>query len=546
MSSTTRAWWGYTREATFASTRSTVSVPVADGTALDCSLLRPATNGAPAEGKFPGLVVEFTPYAELRTSYEGEAEYFVTRGYNSLICNVRGTGRSGGTWQNAGSAQDRKDARDLVEWLAAQPFSDGRIGMFGESYGGQTSYGAAIEQAPHLVAVAPLQSPASLYDDVIYPGGIKTTESGAIDNWPPTAQFLSQGRIDAAAEYATNRQHPTFDDYWQSRSFAGRYDRIKVPVLAMGGWIDGYFRSGTLANIEGALDRTWAVYGPWPHRSPIAFPGCTGLCDPAGLAPGLLLAWFDHWVKKLPAIPIPPRPTFVSYERPDAGGAGWREIVNYSPRNTVGTRTLSLTAEGTLSEQTTGQGTGTGSGVGVGGASSAPAESAGAPTFHQPADPTAPGGSVTFRTAPLTEPRAVFGHPTLRLRASPSGSDANLYVELLDVAADGTTTLVNDGFLRASHRASHTSPTPVAVGAVTTFEIGIRANHYQFAAGHRVAVRISGGAANALTPNATPVDVTIVTGAEGSVLRLPTIPPASPTTSATPSASIPTTLAPAA
>nr|MDT0667366.1 CocE/NonD family hydrolase [Micromonospora sp. DSM 115978] len=128
-------------------------MPVSDGTELDCTLVRPAAGGAAADGTFPGLVIEFSPYAVLRATYESEASYFASRGYNGLICNVRGTGASDGTWQNAMSAQDGRDARDLVEWLATQPFSDGRVGMFGESYGGQTTYGAAVEQAPHLVAI---------------------------------------------------------------------------------------------------------------------------------------------------------------------------------------------------------------------------------------------------------------------------------------------------------------------------------------------------------------------------------------------------------
>ncbi|SQE00453.1 Peptidase S15 [Parafrankia sp. Ea1.12] len=511
LSAATNAWWSYTRPATFDSTRTSVKVPAGDGTQLDCSLVRPAENGAPAAGRFPGLVIEFTPYAVIRSTFESEAAYFATRGYNGLVCNVRGTGPSGGTWQHAMSAQDSRDARDLIEWLAIQPFSDGRIGMFGESYGGQTTYGAAIEQAPHLLAIAPLQPPASLYDDVIYPGGIKTTEGGTIDNWPGTAQLLSQGRIDAAAEYAANREHPTFDSYWQERSFAGRYSAIKVPVLTVGGWGDQYFRSGTLANIEGALNRTWAIYGPWQHLSPIAFPNCPGLCNPEGLAPGLLLAWFDRWVKNLPDVPIPTRPTFVSYEGPAGIGDGWREVSNYNPKNGARTQTLSLSQDGTLS---------------------ADRRTSGSATFHQPADPASPAGSATFQTAPLTQATSMLGHPALTLRASLSGPDANLYAELLDIAPDGTSALVNNGFLRASHRTSHTTPTPAPVGTLITFDLQIRADHYRFAAGHRIAIRLSGGAADTLTPNPAPVDVTVATGTGGSVLHLPTIPDSSPTPAA--------------
>lgn len=115
----------------------------------------------------------------------------------------------------------------------------------------------------------------------------------------------------------------------------------------------------------------------------------------------------------------------------------------------------------------------------------------------------------------------LLGRPTLVVEASLSGPDANLYVELLDVAPDGTATRVNDGFLRASHREPHVEPAPVTPGEPTGFTMDVRADHHRFAAGHRVGVRLSGGAADTLVPNAEPVDVTITTGTAASTLTLP-------------------------
>jgi predicted acyl esterase len=509
LSAETEAWWAYDRPAEYGSVREAIDVEVEDGTPLDCSLIRPAgPDGAAAPGEFPGLVVEFTPYHVQRAGFEAEAAWFAERGYNGLICNVRGTGESGGTWGNAMSAQDRRDARDLVEWLAEQPFSDGRIGQFGESYGGQTSYGAAVEGAPSLRAVAPLQPPASLYDDAIYPGGIKSTERGTIDFWPPIGQSLSGGRIDPDAEFATNRDHPTFDDYWEERSFGGRYDDIEVPVLTVGGWEDGFFRSGTLANIEGAPDRTWAIYGPWPHMSPVRFAGCA-FCLEDGLSPGVLLAWFDRWVMELEDVPVPDEPTFVSYEGPEGVGAGWRELSHWDPDG-VEPLTLALGTGGTLAEPDSGAAAGSGA-----------TGPAGEVTFAQPGDPAAEGMSATFTTAPLTEDGVLVGRPTLTIEATLSGPDANLYAELLDVAPDGTPTVVNDGFLRASHRESHVEPSPVEPGEPVTFTFEVRADHHRFAAGHAVALRLSGGSAGTLVPNEEPVDVTITTGTGASTLTLP-------------------------
>ena len=112
---------------------------------------------------------------------------------------------------------------------------------------------------------------------------------------------------------------------------------VTIPVLAIGGWNDGYFRSGTLANIEALPERTWTVYGPWQHFFPVALvedPGFStdddvwsqALADTPQMAPGVLLAWFDHWVAGLPDVPVPDAPSFTSFEGPASVGAGWREV----------------------------------------------------------------------------------------------------------------------------------------------------------------------------------------------------------------------------
>lgn len=498
LSPATLAWWNYERAATYKIKRTQVKVSMRDGTLIDCELSRPATNALKvAPGQFPGLVVEFTPYVRLASTFRTEANFFVSRGYNTLVCTMRGIGESGGTWTHAMTSQEYRDAYDLVEWMAVQPFSDGRVGQFGESYGGFTTYGAAVERAPHLRAVAPLQSAGSLYHDVIYPGGIKATEGGTIDNWPQMAKFMSAGAIDPATEYAVGRSHPTFDAFWQDGALAGRAKDIAVPVLSVGGWKDQYFRSGTLSLIEEALDRTWAIYGPFPHNYPvnISEDAPTGVELPSGV----ILAWFDHWVKELPDVPIPPNPTFVSHEGPNGTGKGYQELsAGWKPAG-ANHLTYQLGADGTLAPNAPG-------GAAV--------------SFHEPAEPTETGGSASFTTAPLEADRVLLGRSTLTLRAALSASDANFYVELIDVAPDGTESVVNDGFLKAGHNASHVTPTNVTPNTPVDYAIDVRANHYRFAAGHRVKLRISGGSSEMLVPPTTPVNVTISTGA-ASTLRLP-------------------------
>jgi len=492
---TTDAWWSYTRAPEYDVIGTSVDVEVRDGVTIACEVRRPAHDGVAVEGQFPGLVVEFSPYAVLRDFYLGEADFFVRRGYVAVVPLMRGIGRSTGVWDHGSFRQGGRDAHDVIEWLARQPFSNGRIGMFGESFGGQTSYSAALERPEPLLAIAPMQSPSSLYFDVIYPGGVKTTERGDVDNWPDIANLTSEGVIDADAEFAANRAHDTFDDFWRDRAFLDVLDVISIPVLAIGGWADLYFRSGTLANIEALADRTWTVYGPWNHYFPVAITEepvviaehehAPDMTDAPQLRPGILLAWFDRWIGELDDAPIPATPTFTSYEGPVGVGAGWVEVDDWDPTDTGGVA-LDLPAEGSS-------------------------------TLRQSGDER---DDVTFTTEPLTRDQVLCGHPSLTFRAALDADDAHFYVELLDVAVDGAETLVNDGYLKASHRASHSDPTPVPLGEVIDFRVPIRAQHHRFVAGHRVRVRLGGGAPAKLTAPPAPVTVTLEAGRPVS-LRLP-------------------------
>lgn len=490
------AWRTYDRPSEYGVASSRVSVPTRDGTSIDCTLSRPARDGMVVPGQHPGLVVEFTPYLLQADQYQKEASYFVARGYNTLVCLIRGIGGSGGKWQHPFSPQDGRDAHDLVEWLAVQPFSDGRIGMFGESYGGATTYGAAVEAPPHLRAIAPLQSPGALYDDVNYPGGIETAAWGPMNFWPPLAQLMSFGAISAFEEYALYHAHPTYDAFWQERTLRGRHDQIQVPVLALGGWTDNFFRSGMLTNVEARLDRTWVFYGQWVHTIPIDLGTCETQCAPDPLPGGVLLAWFDRWVMERSEVPVPDAPTFLSFEGPTGGGKGWRQLSQWLPQGSDFS-SYELGSDGTLASKV----------------------SATKPlTFHEPGTVAQKGAALTFTTAPLEADRVLVGRATLDLRATLSASDANFYVQLLDVDDENAEVFVNDGFLKASHRTSHARPVTVPPGRALDYHIEIRPQHYRFRAGHRLRIRLWGGPPDTLV-QPKPVAVKVETGAR-SRLRL--------------------------
>ncbi len=489
------AWKAYTRKAEYDVMTSSVRVPMRDGVALACTLGQPAKGWAVAPGKFPGLVLELTPYAILGSFFSEEAAFFNKRGYNTLVCTLRGIGGSDGTWQNAASSQDRRDAYDLVEWLASQPYSNGRIGQFGESYGAGTTYGGASERPPHLLAIAPQQSPGDLYDDINYPGGIETLRGGTINNWPPIAQLTSYYVVDPNAEFEVWHAHPTYDSFWQERGIASRVGGIDIPILAIGGWVDGYFRSGMMANIEAALANTWMFYGQWSHTYPIDLEACAGVvpCAEQPLPSGVMLAWFDHWLMQLDT-PVPAQPTYLSEEGPRGVGKGWRSLDAWLGHDAP-TTALQLGSGGSLS------------------ASSKIGE---AMSFREPGEASESGASLTFSTEPLDRDRVLLGHARLALRATLSATDANFYVQLLDVDPSNQESVVNDGFLKASFRASKTNPTPVTAGQAIDYTIAIRPQHYRFVKGHRLRLRVWGGAKDTVVQPAT-VTVSVASG----TLQLP-------------------------
>ena len=497
------AYWSYDRPAAYDAVRTHVTVPTRDsGVRLGCDLFRPGHGSTPASGHFPGIVAEFTPYYAFRDLiFAMEGRYFAQRGYNVIVCNVRGTGDSTGTWTQINSPEEARDNYDLVEWLATQGWSDGRIGQQGESYGGFTSYRVAALQPPHLVAIAPQQAQDDFYADNPYPGGIWTTpgvtDTGALNGWPLDAQIYSGLRINSAQEWALWKSHPTQDAFWDQIAVDTKYDDIKVPILAAGGWQDMYFQKSMIANYSALKDHTWITYGPWKHTYLYDYDGCTPLtcATQDAMPPGALLAWWDHWLKQDASAPLP-ESRFTTYEGPVGTGAGWQQLADWPPAD--------------VSDERLYPGTG-------GRLTSAEADSAEA-SFTQPALIQLPGTSVSFTSTALTSDQVLAGSVHLHLTAKLSAKDANFYAQVIDVSPNGTETQVSHGFLLASHRLSDRSPSAVTPGVQTTFDFDVWPQNWRFAAGHRIRLTVSGGNPLLLSPR-PPVKVTLSTG--GSYVDFP-------------------------
>ena len=512
------AWLTYDRAPTFEVREEDVEVPVRDGSFLACRLFRPVPKDKSAAARYPSLVMHFNPYAAVnRTAFAEENRFFATRGYVTLQCTVRGTGGTPGEWHPF-TRKETEDNYDAIEWLAAQPFSTGKVGQWGTSYGGISTNRVATLRPPHLAATAPFVSYQSAYHDIVFPGGIHKSD---FDWWAPfTAGTAAPGQDPEAQGRMTrrglelneeHRQHPLYDNYWRERDVdVAALDAAKIPMLHIGGWYD-LFQQGTPANYMSTRSHSYLLMLPIQHfQSVNSAPGAPPETLPA------LLSWFDHWLMGLPGAPLPGT-RVTSWQMPASRGP-WTELGDWPPP----TATTSRYYYGSDGALTTDPGP-----AGPTGYTVNPHDSGCFCAWNTP-DPEAPindqrgadEGRLHFDTPAIDKGLTIAGTPIARIRASFTASDGYLIVRLNDVSPDGTSTLISTGRLRASHRVSHSQPEPVTPGQFYDFEVPIWPTHWHLASGHRLRLSISSGDVPRVNPDAPSGNVTIELGERGSNLEL--------------------------
>lgn len=456
----------YDRPAEFGVHSETIRVPMRDGSYLLCDLLRPAGANEPVEGAFPGLIYDFNAYSA-RMVFAGGAAPYVERGYVALVPSVRGAGDSPGHVEPFG-VQEQEDGYDLVEWLAAQPFCTGRVGMQGISYGGHNTILTAVNRPPHLVAIIPVQALSDWYENTIYHGGIYNAR---IRDWQQATA------PDTLESYA---RHPLHDDFWRERSVKHRYDRLTLPMLDIGGWLDQY-RQAMVENFQACEANTWMVAGPWEHGM---VPGQTEDIGFAGY-----LAWWDHWLADRPS-PLPGSKV-TSYEMP---GHGWRQFDTWPPAESGITQWFPA-ADGNL-----------GSGAGQ----------AGIAEFEQD------GGKLVFSTV-ATEGVVITGGLEAALRAGVTGADGNIAVVLDDVDEDGAAVRVSQGWLKMSHRDGHDRIAAVEPDALYDITIPIWPTHHRIVAGHTLRLTVSSEDHPQIDTERLPGRIRVELGV-GTMIRARTLP----------------------
>ena len=498
-----------------------IPVRARDGTQLYVDVCRPKANG-----KFPALL-SLSPYGrEIQhlapppgrsSDYtrgtggieSGMTSYFVPRGYVHIHGDPRGIGRSGGDYTHFGEAE-QQDGADIIEWIARQPWCDGNVGMLGMSYFAKHQLLVASQQPPHLKAIFVHDGYTDMYRHMAYHGGIfnfgfyqhiwrlfptSTTQ-------PMSKRLFSQQeyqeKLEALRRDKDIRSYPylykltinaeynpllldlllhPFDGqfYWERSSYPD-FDKIRIPVFLLSRW------SAWAIHLPGAIQGFADLKAP--RKMVITeTPWEGGFGRPWYENHDLVLRWYDYWLKGMAngVMDEPPVRIFVK------GINQWRSEQEW-PLKRARYVKYYLRAESKLSMQP--------------------------PIPHErPAsfrnDPwQAPGGSspcLTYATAPMDQDTEFTGPIALHFWAALSAEDANWFVQIRDLAPDGTANIVTKGWLKASHReldeAKSTPERPyhrhvrrleTKPNEVYEYAIDLRDTAHVFLRGHRMELLVKG------------------------------------------------------
>ncbi|MFZ7103483.1 MAG: CocE/NonD family hydrolase [Peptococcaceae bacterium] len=487
-----------------------VRIRMSDGVELDCDIFRPS-----GPGKFPAILGVHCYYKSwqsvpampigitLRNGgiESGDPQFFVRRGYAHIILNVRGSGKSGGTYQNYGP-REVQDSYEAIEWIANQPWCDGNVGMWGVSYFATAQKQVAALNPPHLKAIWAPFGYTDFYRHKFYHGGIlshafmrgwsKIIENcraepctklrmGEKDYKEAIKQALQDRDICAVPYLVEALQNPDAGansmivdillnnldgPYYQERNV--KHENIKVPAYLGACWgIYGLHLPGSFQSWEETTAPKKLVIGPRIY-----------LDRPVFQYQYESLRWFDYWLKGMDTKIMDEAPVRVF-----VGGTGeWKEAVDWPLPETKWTP-FYLHAGGLLSEH-----------------EHWPHE--GATSFEDNSFNNR--GHLKFASPVMVEDTEVIGPIVLNLYAATTDTEVLWFVSLCDIDPDGNEHLLTRGWLRGSQRKvdpqkstlwlpfhSHTDQEALTPGDVYEFNISVVPTGNLFKTGHRIGLKIS-------------------------------------------------------
>lgn len=525
---------GYTEPQYKDATLESLYVTMRDGVKIAIDVALP--KDLPPDAKIPA-VMKLTRYhrSEAGEGIDGIEKFFTSYGYAVVSVDARGTGASFGLWPIPWSRDEIADGGEVVAWIVARKWSNGKVGAVGNSYDGTSAQMLAVPNHPAVKAVIPRHYEFDVYTDVAFPGGI--FNEWMIKNWNQANHELDlkpgvkpvdadkdksmlgealkshAGNIniyDAAGKLTFRDDTPfnsfSIDDF-SVHSFQKQIEKSGAAINNWGSWLDAGTADAVLRSFMTFKNPQRTMIGAWNHG---ASQNASPYLNPASQSVRQRFEWlrfFDHYLKDVDTKTLPDR-TLYYYTM---GEEKWKTTKSWPP---AGSETLRgyFNADNTLTL-------------------AAPTADAGADKYTVDFEATTGmknrwttqlGGPVTYpdraeedkrlltyTSAPLSEDIEITGYPVITLQVASTVSDSAFFIYLEDVDETGKVTYLTEGQLRAIHRkVSKEKPPywigvpyhsfkkkdamPLVVGQVTEIKFGLLPVSVLIKKGHRVRVAIAG------------------------------------------------------
>ena len=503
-------------------------VPTVGGAEIAVEVMRPGDNlDAP-------VILTYSPYNTLaedtspNLANDALGQHFLEKGYARAVADVLGTRNSSGCW-DYGGADEQQSGVDLVNFLAAQPWTNGKVAMIGGSYDGTTATMVAARgaDAPGLAAIVPMLGISRWYG-YAYGDGVRyflnserPTDEGVdtplafdfgLARTPPTepsdplfAEKLASRANPCEAEEHTVKGYdrtPDYDEFWLERDYRKDADRIQAAALVVHGWQDYNVKQEEGIALYEALPDTLLkrlYMFQAGHQSPSA-PNWQPLLD----------RFFDHTLKGVDNGVDAEPPVLTEGRSASAKSTGFRAEDAWPPSGTTAKR-LHLSRDGTLTTRPL----------------------AGYEPFTDLASsneerstrmPAAESDWLFFRGAPLAQALRMTGAARLELSLEVDRAHAQLAPLLVDVAPDGTTKVVSRGFLNLLYRNGLARAEEIPAGEPIRATVTFKPQDQLFEAGHSIGVIVQGSNVVWALPDDPGATHTLLFGRGASSLVLPLAP----------------------
>lgn len=440
------------------------------------------------EGVKVPVILTYSPYNILGSpsnqyasiADDGTASFYVPRGYARAVFDVVGTRESSGCYDYGGLGE-RETGAAVVDFLGAQDWANGKVGMIGGSYDGTTQWAAAVQQPKHLTTLIP-QVAIDRWYDYAYGGGIRyflNSENPSDEGFDTPAGFdfgfgfippldatgpqfadALATRINPCARIEhTQRGYepdPVYDAFWEERDYRRLAHLIKASAMIEGGWLDHNVKHWDSTRMFMALPADHPkrlVIGQWNHSA-------SQFDDAAAIRH----AWFDYWLLDLPT-GIMQIPAVDS----EASDGQRRQDVTWPPSETVEIP-LQLGSVLTLRNTDT------------------PSWFDANPALseEQIFELGCEDACLEFTTEPLSAELRISGSPQLILQGSSDQTSTHLTPVLYSEAPDGSKSIITRGFLNLLNRNGLDRSEPLTPGADWTATVEFWDTDYVVPAGHRL------------------------------------------------------------